>query len=139
MSNELFKYRATGKGTLSRPYRYFKEGEIILSPERLDHPCLVDADTPLRKPSDIIVPYMTINGRKQRPDYADARPVHATELAQKGVPTVQDKQYERGMEGVKRLEAIMDGKVAEVAAPEADEEADNKNDGGAGTGNQEVI
>jgi len=147
MTNKLFKYRATGKGTLSRPYRFFKEGDIITSLVPLEHPALVDAATPIKQKSDILVPYMTINGRKQRPDYADARPKHATELSNRGVPTISDKQYERGMDGVKRFEKIMDGaedaakaaQAAQPTVPAVDPEVDNKNDGGAGTGNQDVI
>lgn len=140
MTKMLYKYRAIAKGTLSRPYRFFKEGDIIQSFDPLEHPALVDADTPMKKRSDIIVPYMTIDGRKQRPDYADAAPKHATELPNKGVPSISDKQYERGMEGVRRLEAIMDGTAAPATdKPAVDPEVDNKTSGGSGTGNQDVI
>ena len=141
MDKKVYEYRAIAKGAIERPFRFFVEDDIITSYVPIEHPALVDASLPKPRPtSDVIVPYMTINGRKQRPDYEvnNVIPQHATELANKGVPTITDEHYDRGMEGVKRMEAIFDGKE-KAATPAVNPEADFNTGGVSGTGNQDVI
>lgn len=140
----MHEYRAISKGTLSRPYRFFNVGDIIRSPVEIDHPALIPASQPVPRKSDILVPYMTIDGRKQRPDYGAAAPTLAQEHGKgrsKGVvPAIKDKQYERGMDGVKRLETMLEAGSTPVADAAGNEPAgDGEKTGGKGTGNQEVI
>lgn len=136
MTNQVYKYRATAKGTLSSPYRFFKEGDIVTSAVPLEHPALIDASLPIPRPSKVIVPFMTINGVKQRPDHASVAPVLSQDqVGGKGVPTVAAHEaYTRSMDGVRAIEELMDGAPAQATDPEAE-----LKQGGAGTGNQNVI
>ena len=141
---KLYEYRAVGKGTLSRPYRFFDEGDVIKSKVELNHPALVPIDTPVAKKSDVIVPYMTIDGRKQRPDYSDEGVF--TVLANEGVqgkskgvpPTVANPVYEQAMAGIKRMEQLIDNATPVTVDPNPAPAAD-KETAEAGTGNQDVL
>lgn len=138
MTKAVYEYKAVAKGTLSSPYRFFKEGQIIKSHEPLEHPALVPLDEYVERKPKVLVPFMTINGVKQRPDHASVAPTLAQDQPKgKGVPTVaSNAQYDRSMESVKRLEAALD---SQVQTPKADPESDMKQGGEAGTGSQSVI
>lgn len=135
-----YKYKAVANGTLSRPYRYFRAGEVITSPVELDSPALVPYDQYVEQKSDVIVPYMTINGVKQKPRYENADPVLSQDQPNgKGVPTVpSNAAYDRSMDSVRELEKLMDQQGAAPATTATDPEAE-LTQGGAGTGNQNVI
>ena len=142
---KLYEYRAIGKGTLSRPYKFFDEGEVVRSKVELTHPALVPIDTPVAKKSNIIVPYMTIDGRKQRPDYSDEGVF--TVLANEGVdgkskgvpPTPANPVYEQAMAGVKRMEQLIDSASTPVTVDPNPAPAAEKETSEAGTGNQDVL
>ena len=133
---KLFRYRATRKGTLSRPFRFIEEGQEFSSPVEMKGSWFVPADQPIAPKSDVLVPYMKIDGRVQRPDFGPVTPQLAQEQKTKGVPPVpKDPQYEAGMKGVLKVEAAL----AKSLKPQPEKEEVKEDGGDAGTGNQDVL
>lgn len=121
----VYRYRAIAKGVLSVPrYRFVEEGEIVESSFPLKGKWLIDADAPVPKKSDILVPYMKINGKVQRPNFDEA-PIETVRPG--SAKPVVDPVYDRALEGLKKAEGIVD------------DAAKKKKEGGAGTGNQDVL
>jgi hypothetical protein len=138
-----FKYRAIRKGQLNRPFKVVEEGEVFTSPVELKGSWFQDADLPLPKKSSIIVPYMKIDGRVQRPENITAEKqdfaprgsnrAMAQDQLTKGVPPVPVSPAYKD-----QMEAVIAGEKARDAAAEKPK-AEGETTKPAGTGNQSVI
>lgn len=125
--DQIYRYRATRKGTLSSPFRLIQEGQIFESKVPMKGSWFQDADTPETPKSKVFIPYMKIDGKVQMPVFDKVKTT--TEIEGKVMPKIVDPQYQRAMEDVKKMENIQDGKKPSGKKVEAKE----------GTGNQEVI
>lgn len=113
-----YKYKATSDGVISKPYRYVRKGETVISDTPIEAKWLVDA----KKYKDVELPIMS-----------------AMQLAGNNAervllgPALSSPQYQQ------QIDTLLQGEPNRKRQPADDKENPGGDDAQEGTGNQEVL